>query len=136
MINPKKGKWISYAIAGGICLLMAAAYALSYDLGALGWKDRYLVLCDAFTLPGMLMLAAGGIGWLAYQGALDGVTYILRYVASMLIPGKAYWRGNYRDFLDAQQEKRRGGYGFLLITGLVCMVITGIFLVLYFQTPA
>ena len=35
-----------------------------------------------------------------------------------------------------REGKRRSGFGFLLITGLVCLAITAVFLVLYYQMPA
>lgn len=136
MSQEKKVRLYSYAIAAGVSLLLAAVYILLRDFGALDWKERFRVLSDAFTVPGLLLLCAGAMCWISSKGGLDGMAYILKYVGSLLIPGKRFEVKKYSDYVEEREGKRRSGYGFLLITGLVCLAITAVFLVLYYQTPA
>lgn len=136
MSQEKKVRLYSYGITGGVSLLLAAVYILLRDFGSLGWKERFLVLSDAFTVPGILLLCIGAMCWISAKGGLDGMAYILKYVAAMLIPGKRFEVRKYSDFVLEREGKRRSGFGFLLITGLVCLAITAVFLVLYYQMPA
>lgn len=136
MSQEKKVRLCSYAIAFGLSLLLAAVYVLLRDFGSLSWKERFLVLSDAFTVPGVLLLCIGGMCWISTKGGLDGMAYILKYVSSLLIPGRPFDGKKYADFLEEREGKRRSGFGYLLITGLVCLAITGVFMVLYYATPA
>ena len=113
--------------------VMAWLYLAPRNFAGAAGKARYLLLCDALTVPGALLLCAGALVWVSNLGALDGVRYGLRLAYRALIPGKRLQKEeNYQDFVAGRQEKRVKGYGFLLITGAVTIAASLIFLGLYY----
>ncbi len=64
------------------------------------------VLCDAFTLPGLLFLLLGLLVWLVGKGSLDGVGYLLKYTFRALIPGVAAKEPpSYHDYTSRDRKK-------------------------------
>ena len=132
--------------SGKRILKYAAAFAVGIGAAIAlcayrGWADavsaceRYMILTDAFSLPGVLFLGIGGMIWLSGEGALDGVSWLLKNAVKMLIPGPKKVREKYGDYV---QRKRSGpkpsGYAFILITGAVLAAIACLFLILYLKT--
>lgn len=134
MSKKLKTRLIQYGISCSISALFVGIYVGTSGFGTLALQQKYLVLADAFTIPGLLMIFSGGLSWLGGMGAFDGIVYIMKYVGSMLIPGKAYWREKYGDFLEARRAKRGGfGVSFLFITGAVCLGLTLLFVWLFYR---
>ena len=112
--------------------LLAAAYADIWNLCNAPLQERYKLLCDAFTIPGMLMILLGTLLWVSNEGAFYGVSYCLRIALFALIPGKrkdAYEK--YGDYVERKQQKKVQGYSFLFWSGLVAMAIALVFFALY-----
>ena len=121
----------------GLCALfvagMAFAYLLPRGFAEADVKEKYRLLCDALTVPGVLLICAGALVWVSSLGALDGLSYGLRLAFRALIPGKRLQKEeSYHDYVSARRKKRVGGYGFLLISGAVTVVLSFIFLGLYY----
>ena len=92
-----------------------------------------MLLCDALTVPGALLLCAGALVWVSNLGALDGVRYGLRLAYRALIPGKRLQKEeNYRDYVTARRGRPVKGYGFLLISGTVTIATSLLLLMLYY----
>ena len=133
MKKTAKARLIKYGISGGLCLLAAGLYLYQQDLGSLALKDVYRVTCDAFFLPGVLMVFSGLLVALSNEGALDGVGFVLSYAINSLIPGRHGKRKNYGDYVAEKKEKRVKGYGFLFVTGGVSLAVAIVFLMLYYK---
>ena len=118
------------------CLFVAVtggAYLASRDFAGSDWHTRLGLLCNALTVPGVLLLCIGALLWAKDQRALDGLSYGLTLAARALIPGKRLRREeNYREFVARKRATRRGGYSFLLITGGITTTISLLFLLLYY----
>ena len=128
-----KARLTKYGLCALFVAVMAYAYLLSRDFAGAGNRERYQLLCDALTVPGVLLVCAGALVWVSNLGALDGIFYGLRLAFRALIPGKRLQKEeNYQDFVAERQEKRVKGYGFLLITGAVTIAASLIFLGLYY----
>ena len=127
----KKALWLKYGISGATCLALALARIFSYDFSLLNNAQRYMVLSDAFFIPGIFCVLIGLMFWASASGALDGIGYAMHYVICRPIPGKSDSIGTYGDYLEEHQEKRPKGYGFLLIVGSACMVLCVVFFALY-----
>ena len=128
---------LKYGITSIVCLALTVTYVtLRIDLSQLGEVPAvmlYRVLCDGFTVPGVIVLMLGCLVWLSTQGSLDGVGYLLSCAVKALVPGM---RGNierYGDYLERKRGNRATGYGFLIITGLVFMAFAGIFMILFYS---
>ena len=128
-----KARLTKYGLCALFVAVMAYAYLLPRDFAGAGNQERYQLLCDALTVPGVLLVCAGALVWVSNLGALDGIFYGLRLAFRALIPGKRLQKEeNYQDFVADRQEKRVKGYGFLLITGAVTIAASLLFLGLYY----
>ena len=128
---------LKYGISTAIALMLAYAFvARRVDLkdpGATALVDWYLILCDAFTVPGLLFTMFGCFMSLSNQGALDGLGYVAVNGLKMLIPGGASKMERYKEYLERRRANRLKGYGFLYIVGLVDLAISGVFMVLFYS---
>jgi len=135
--TPLSKALIKYGISMGISLVLAFAFVyMRVDFtnpSATEQVDLYLILCDAFTIPGLLFLMLGCMMTLSSQGALDGVTYVLKNAVRMLIPGMALKMERYYEYVEYKRANRAKGYGFLYVTGLVCMGFALIFMILFYS---
>ena len=127
----KKGL-VKYACCTVVTVLLAWAYLSSRDFVNASLQDQYRFLCDAFTIPGLLMILSGALVWVSNEGAFHGVSYCLRLAVFALIPGKrkdGYEK--YGDYVERKSQKKIGGYSFLFWSGLVTMGLALAFFVLY-----
>ena len=127
-----KSNLIKSGIASVVGILPVVAFVGSSEFGDLSIMNKYKILCDAFTIPGLLMLMFAVLISVSNEGALDGLSYVVKQGFRMLT-----FRGlgteKYLDFVESRREKRVRGYGFLYIVGAVFMVIALIFMALFYS---
>ena len=129
-----KGRLVKYGLCALFVAVMAFAYLQPRNFAGAEIKEQYRLLCDALTVPGVLLLCAGMLVWVSNLGALDGLSYGLRLAFRALIPGKRLQKEeNYHDYVAARQAKRARGYGFLLISGAATVVLSLFLLGLYYR---
>lgn len=96
--------------------------------------DRYKILADAFTIPGVVIALLWVLIWLGGEGAFLGIGYAVRYAVRMLIPGNALGpRERYSDYVARKSEQPPVKATFLLFTGLAFILIAVIFIILYYN---
>ena len=135
MSEKSRKNLIKYGIAFAVSLAFAGFHCYSQDIMEAKTADVYRILSDAFTFPGMLCGFAGALAWLSAAGSLDGISYVLQYAAkSLLFMGRDGYRETYAEFVERRHAKKHGGYGFLFVTGAVCIVIGTVFTALFYQT--
>ena len=136
----KQGKGVRLLLRCGLCvaigapmsLLILKNYGYATDLPA---AERCRILCDAFTVPGVLMLMVGCLVALSNAGALLGLVYTLRHLASRLIPAIGHREETYYEYLERRREKGGvRGYGFLFLTGGAFLAVALVFFVLFYKT--
>ena len=136
MSESKARPWLKYLITSGVCLLIAVGYFFSKipaaELAATPMLEIARNLSDAFLIPGMLTLMFGLLFWVASEGALDGVKYVVSFVPKMLIPGKHKRIEKYGDYVERQRASRKGGYGFLCIVGAAFVALSVAFWGLFY----
>lgn len=98
---------------------------------SLSLAEKYCILCDAFSVPGVLIFSVAVMFSMNNLGALDGIAYVLGYIPRMFAPGAFGEPEHYLDYVEARREKRVKGYGFLYVVGLVFLGISIVFLMLY-----
>lgn len=130
---------LKYGISTAVALAMVVGYVCSRDDGTKGfwgWSavEQYMILCDAFTIPAVMFLGIGGLVWASTMGAMDGLSYVVKYALGGLIPGygRKEKQERYYDYLQRKRANRTTGYGFLLVVGGILGVIALIFLALYY----
>ena len=132
MSRSQKATLIKYlltvAAGGGLAYL----YISLRDFAAASQMEKYRMLCDAFTIPGILLLSIGILIAIANEGAFNGIGYALSYLAKALT-----FRGGrqekYYDYVERKRERRATGYGFLFITGAGFMALALIFMILFYR---
>lgn len=123
---------VKYGVGSAAVLALAGVFLWQYDFWNQDLVTRYMILSDAFAVPGLFLLMFGVMIWLTNQGALDGVTFCLHYVFSSLMPGRNGQRAeSYAQYIERKSGKRTKGYGFLLWIGLASFIIGLVFFILY-----
>ena len=129
-------KWKVFGISMVISLALATVFILlRLDLSVLDQIPPvilYRVLCDAFTVPGLLMLMFALLMSVSNEGALDGVGYVAAYALKMLIPGAALKTETYKEYLERRRANRVKNYVTLYLTALICLIVAAVFLVLFY----
>ena len=132
MRNKRVVKVIKYAAAVAFGLLVAGIYLFSNDFFGQDLRNMYRLLSDAFMLPGFLMVCAGLMIWLSNEGAWHGVAFVLSRAVKFLVPfGRGTKDENYGEYVARQSEKQINGYSFLLVTGVVFLACSALFLILF-----
>ena len=136
MSSPLKKNLIKYGVT--VALSFGLAFLFVYlrvdfkNPAETELVEWYRILCDAFTIPGLLLLMFGCLMSLSNAGAMDGLGYAVVNGLKMLIPGGALKMERYKEYLERRRANRVRGYGFLYIVGAVCMAIALIFMILFY----
>ena len=133
MSEKVKANLIKYGSAIAAGLLLAYVYVALRDLSAEPLVDKYRILCDAFTVPGVLLVMSGALMSISNAGALDGLGYLVKQGIGMLIPGKGLGMEKYADYIERRRANRVTGYGFLYITGAGFMIVAFVFMALFYS---
>ena len=129
-----KVELVKYSVAAAIVALIAWTYVDLRDFEGAVLMEKYRMLCDAFTIPGVILVMIAGMCWVAGQGALDGLSYCVRFAVYSLIPGKRVERDEkFADYVIRRRGKRSQGYGFLFWSGLAALLIAGVFMYLFYS---
>ncbi|MBR5446692.1 MAG: DUF3899 domain-containing protein [Clostridia bacterium] len=132
-------RWQSTLLKYGVTTAIAAFFAwLLLDLRgyamAVTAVDRYRILADAFTIPGMLLLMVGLLVVVSNEGMFEGLSYVLSYAVKTLVPGMNKGHERYGDYVERRREKgRASGFGFLFVVGAVFMAAAGVCIALFYS---
>ncbi len=129
-----KGKLLKYGIAGLSGAVLTAVYLLTRDFTwALPPAERYRMLCDSLTIPGMLLMLSAALVALSNEGSFTGIGYSVRHLFRALVPGMGLQQESYGEYLERRSGKKIKGYLFLLQVGLVFMAAALVFYVLFYR---
>lgn len=135
------GNKVTVLIKYGVTVLAAglmtwATLSLHGFAQAQAAVDRYRILADAFTIPGLFLILLGALVWVARQGTFDGLRYSLGYVFKRLIPfGATDKPEKYYDYVEKRKEKRKqsGSYAYLFVVGGAFMAAAILFMILFYR---
>lgn len=128
-----KTRLLKYGLTGLAAAGMVILYVNLREFATLPLVEKYLVLCDGFTIPGLVLVMVGLLIWLTNLGALDGISYAVGYAFKMLVPGYKDKQETYGDYVARKREKRVTGYGFLFVVGGICLAAALVFMVLFYS---
>ena len=96
-------------------------------------QDKYKILADAFSIPGMLLVLFTGLLWVSSEGVFDGLGYAFSRVGSLFVPfhKKSMEHKTYYDYKMEKKDKRAQGYSFLFFVGLLFIAISVVFILLF-----
>ena len=127
-----KANLIKSGIVSAVGILAVILFVSSSDFGAQTMVEKYKILCDAFTIPGLLMLMFAAMLSISNEGGLDGISYLMKQGFRMLT-FRGLGQEKYLDYVQNRRENRLTGYGFLYIVGAAFMAVALIFLALFYS---
>ena len=118
MKNLKNGRLLYCApLIFGVVLfiLVTAINGYTRDIEA---SEKYRILCDAFSVPGMLLIMISALLYLSERGAFDAIAYGLKRLLYAVIP-----IGAVGDFYEYKRGKRKSETAvYTLVTGTLFMI--------------
>lgn len=132
MSEKGKSNLLKYGITIAVCIIMSLFYIILRDFPQQELAENYRILCDSFTVPGVLALLSGALIAVTNEGALDGITYACGTAFKALLPGGRLKIEKYYDYVQRKKEKRIKGYGFLFVVGGVWMALALLFMILFY----
>lgn len=135
MKEKKIPKWVSYGVTALVGALIAVAVLSLRDFRwSLEPAERYRMLCDACTFPGLLLILTAALVALSNEGAFLGLGFLASFALRSLIPGMGSKQETYAEYVERKTEKGCAkGYGFLFIVGLAYFALALIFLALFYH---
>lgn len=134
MNQEKKSLLIRYLV----CFVIAAAITVAVFAICGFFTDdagvNMQILSDGFSISGMLFLLFAGVMYVSSEGALLGISFILRNVVLAFIPMGRKYHETYKQYRERKLEKAsRGVDRCILITGLVFFAIGMVFTVIWYK---
>ena len=121
-----------------LCIGALMAYAVielhGYAQAATA-AERYMVLSNAFTIPGVILIMCWALVFVANEGAFEGISYAVTYAVKLLIPGTGSNRQErYSEFVERRRAKgKTKGFGFLFFVGAAFLVVAVVFIILFYR---
>lgn len=130
-----KTQLIKYSCTAVVSLLMTwlTVYLYGFDtFQGEALVNQYRILCDAFTVPGLLLVMAGLLMVVSNKGAFEGIGYAVKHGIQMLIPG-VHKTERYYDYLQRKRANKVHGFGFLFVVGVIDLAIAAVFMSLFYN---
>ncbi len=125
---------LQYIPSFAICAGIGWFYADMHDFAQQPLVDKYRLLCDACSLPGMLMILFALLMWVSSKGTLDALGFVGKKLLDSLIPGKRLDKEErYGDYVERQRAKKPVDCRFLYVVGGVCIAVSLVFLALFYS---
>ena len=123
---------IKYSISTGISLgLVFFILWLHQYWDQTELVEKYKILSDAFTVPGLLFILVGLLVALTNEGSLTALGWMLKRMFKLLNPFSDKNIERYSDYMESRQKVT--GFSFLFYTGLAFAAVSIVFLVLYYS---
>ena len=145
-MNENNGKekvnrwWLKYLITFGIGSVISVLLMWYFGLFAAQNAtkvDIAFTLCDAFFIPGILILALGALVFASRNGAFDMLVYAVKYVFTLHFRRKdEASKGTFYDYKTEKAGKEKTPCLYLVIVGLVFLAAAGICLLLFYKFSA
>lgn len=130
--NNIKSNLIKYGISIGIAIGMVLLTLWTHDFyEETELENKYKILSDAFTIPGVTYIMLGLLVALSNEGSLSAIGYMLKRCFKMLIPFSNKDNEKYADYVA--NRKRVEGYSFLFYTGLLFLIVAIVFIFLFYS---
>ncbi|MBQ4166706.1 MAG: DUF3899 domain-containing protein [Clostridia bacterium] len=129
-----KSSLIKNLIGTAVCVLLGAAMVLIYLKGhwyelAKTEAERYRLLCDGFSIAGIVLVCVSALILVHNTGLFTGLTYGLRGVKDIFLPFLQQKYIPYREYRKRKMEKKVKGYGFIFFTGLAFLAVAIFFMI-------
>ena len=124
MNNDRKVTIIKYSICFAVEILIAFLVIWSKGFFTDRAAVNLQILADAFFVPGVLMTLFAGLLFVSGEGALLGISFILRNVVLAFLPMGRAKHEVYRDYRERKLSKaKKSDDRCILFTGLFFLII-------------
>lgn len=120
----------------GVGLVLAVvAFVTQGGLKAGDSETLWRAVCDALSVPGLLLTCAGLLSVVSEQGIFDGLSFTTRKAFGQILSEKrrSAMPKTYYDFVAARREKQRRRPRTTLYTGLVFLAMALASLAVYYS---
>jgi hypothetical protein len=123
----------NYAICVGIEVLIAFLVIWSKGFFTQSVAVNVQILSDAFFVSGILMTLFAGLLYVSSEGALIGISFVLRNMVLTFIPGGRARQERYADYRARKLSKaKERNNSCILVTGLIFLFIGIVFTVIWY----
>ncbi|MBR5311073.1 MAG: DUF3899 domain-containing protein [Oscillospiraceae bacterium] len=135
----KNNKFVKILIKYAACIVPATIMTLlvidTHELAlAESEVERYRILTDAFTIPGVVLIMVAALVFISNLGGFDGLGYSLKVAIKRLLPFfGAVPDEKYGDYVERKRAHRIKGYQFILHSGLLFLAIALYFMYKFYQ---
>ncbi len=127
---------VKYAVTTAVAGLMTALILWLREFSAAETLlEKYRILADAFTVPGVCLMLFFALVLVSRDGFFDSLGYIFTRVGHMFLPTARYKHQTYLDYKQAKREKkekRASSPAHIFFIGLAYTVVAVVFTVLYY----
>ena len=127
---------VKYGITAAVGALLTYATLTLHGYSELATAaEKYRLLSDAFTIPGVVIALLGVLVFVSNEGAFEGISYAVGYAVKMLMPFSRDRRHErYADYVERKREKGGvKGYGFLFVVGAAYLAASAICIALFYS---
>lgn len=125
-------KYAACIIPGGIITLLVIELH-GYSLAGSD-VERYRVLCDAFSIPGVTLIMVAALVLISNAGGFDGIGYSVKYALKRLLPFAGLSDpGKYIDYVERRRASKIKRYSFIWISGLAFLAVALFFMYKFYQ---
>ena len=133
MNDNTKATLTKYAICVGIEALIAFLVIWSKGFFTQSAAVNIQILSDAFFVSGILMTLFAGMMYVSGEGALLGISFVLRNVVLTFIPMGRAKHEKYADYRARKLERlKKEGDHCILVTGLSFLALGVLFSVIWY----
>ena len=120
-------------ISLGIGLIIGVLILVIGGIPETGTEEFWKKLCDAFTVPGVLLTGAGLLSLVSDLGTFNGISYPVRKALSQIRSEekRAEMPRTYYEYVSVRQENGRRKSRSVLWAGLFFLALAGVFLAVY-----
>ena len=126
-------KWLKVLIPLAVGLVIAVIMMFSGGLSsAESSKDALRIICDAFFVPGALLLMYGGLRWTYNGGVMDGLGYSAKLMINRMRPHYEEHRQSFAQYREKRESKAQPAFP-LVASGLILTAVAVVLYIIYSQ---
>lgn len=134
MKKDNKALLLKYITCFAIASLIAIAVFWSKGFCAHSTAVNIQILADGFFVSGILLTLFAGMMFVSREGALIGISFVMRNVVLAFIPMGRKKHEVYRDYRERKlKELKKTNDKSILVTGLVFLMIGIVFTVIWYN---
>ena len=135
MSDRVKANLLKYGLSSSFAGFLVYVYCSSRNLFLQTPMERWRILCDAFTIPGLTLIMVGFLIMIANEGFFDMLSYACSKAVGMFLPGRGFSDDGekYYDYVQRKRGKRATGFGFLFVVGGILMAFALLFMFLFYR---